>query len=237
MKDIINTIRENYNFKNNPSISVDLNHLKNAVTEATETEIAKTKEVLKKLKNDLGKFPSLYCNKYGHDYIAISYRILGKTGWHSFLGEERVYEIKEQCTICGQTSHIWGMELYCRPDIYESKKQLPAKIHDDQSLVINGKTYRMTEEEISRLEKYLEYIHSIKSTIYDLINKTLERERLYRNIRRSKTIFWNSYIDYIKKYPIIYNVETFLQFPTFEEYQSNNKAQEQSQPLKRERKK
>ena len=236
MKDIKSAIREEYNSKTNPYYSVDLDYLKTSVMNAAEKEITKTNDELEKLKNDLEKFPSLYCDKYGHSYVTTNYRYLGRTGWGSILGEERVYEIKEECTVCGKTYYIPALELYYRPDTCVCKKQLPEDLYHDQSLQIDGKTYQMTEAEISRLEDYLEYINSIKSTIFSLIDYTMERQRQYRILKRSKILSWNNYIDFLKRYPIIYSIEVFLTFPTFEEYQNQKQHLEKTRPVKRERK-
>ena len=215
MDDFINLIREELRLESSIFDLADLNHLKLVLINSTDAEICNTRDELEMLRNDLDKFPRLYCKKYGHNYVTTDYYYIGKTGSHFFIGDEILYSFTSKCTVCGANSYI-ELPIYSFPDKDIYKKELPDGIYDDQSLTINGKTYRMTEEEISRLEDYLSYLHSLKRNICNLVGHTMERKRQYRCFCCGKTMSWNDYNNYLKDKPVTLVSESFLLLPTFE---------------------
>ena len=220
MKDIIKIISEKY-ISRIIENSIDLTNLKIDIMNVTEEEISKTNDEIQKLKDNLEKILRLYCKKHGHNYITINNKVLQKTWESSFLGDGALYELTRKCTVCGDNDWLETTMFSC-PDRDQYKQEIPESIYNDESLTINGKTYQMTNSEISRLEKYIEYLNELKCTLYDLIDNTIEKINEYNNSTCKKAILWNNYINYLKNYPIIYNVEAFLRISSFEDYQNNN---------------
>ena len=91
--DILHLIEVKFGRAKSEPEPIDLNMLKLNVVQGNEYEINKTKDELKKLKSDLKSFPKLYCKKNRHSYFVYDYSRIGKTGWHSFAGDEVIYSV------------------------------------------------------------------------------------------------------------------------------------------------
>ena len=204
---------------------IDLNQLKLNVIHGNENEINKANDELEKLKENLESFPKLYCKKNRHSYVITSCYKKRDTGRHSFAGYESIYEITYKCTVCGHCHYSEG-STFSTPSRGYYERKIPIDLYDDKDLQIDGRTYRMTQEEISRLEDYIVYRQKLKKKICELAGHTMTRKSYYKCICCGKTMSFDEYRDYLKDNPITLTRDTFASLPTFEEYQNEEKQKE-----------
>lgn len=134
-----------------------------------DDELKKSNLELKELLDKLNSILFAYCNKNGHRYILISSTTLGVTGAHGFTsGFEKIVNNTHKCTVCGgvirRTETVWG---YYSEQKYVQK--FPDDIYDDKSITTeDGKTFRMVQEEISKMNEYINYLESLKLKLCEL---------------------------------------------------------------------
>ena len=242
IKALINRNKQPENDSSVPTI--DLNELKQNVVNGNEYEIQKTKKEIEKLKRDLKLFPREYCERYGHSFVTTYYeRALtdgwhsfagyrriknGENGWHSFAGNQVIYDVTRECTVCGAKSYN-TITTYSVPHIGIYKMEIPESMYDDTELKVDGRTYRMIEKEIIRLEDYIKYRNFLKPKICEVAGHTMKKGSICSCICCGKQMTWEEYDNYLKYNPIILSREAFMQLPTFEEYQKNKEINGESQ--------
>ncbi len=229
MNGILKTIIEKCNSKNTAYQPVDLNQLKLRVIHNNENDINRINDELEKLKKDLDLFPRLYCNKYGHSYYVTDYYRKGETGWHSFAGDEVVYYISYCCAVCGAYDSYEGA-MYGVPNRQYKKHGFPEDAYDDLNVQKDGRTYRMVQEEISRLENYLAYCQYLKNKICELAGHTVEKDGECKCICCGKTMSYYEYNKCLNANSKTVTNDYFSSLPSFEEYQDQIKQERESNP-------
>lgn len=229
MMNILHLIEVKFGREKSEPEPIDLNMLKLNVVQGNEYEINKTKDELEKLKSDLESFPKLYCKKNGHSYVVFDYSRIGETGWHSFAGDEVIYSVSYKCSVCGK--QYYSVHPLRSPEIEYKGCKLPDSAYDDKNLQIDGRTYRMVEEEISRLEDYLAYRQYLKKKICELAGHTMKRSNNYICVCCGKTMSYSDYRNYLECSPITLTRDTFLSLPTFEDYLNEIKTSEEEASL------
>ncbi|MBQ2639956.1 MAG: hypothetical protein IJF92_04305 [Bacilli bacterium] len=219
MNIVINRIINKWNL--NKEQPIDLNQLKINVIQGIENEIIKTNDELEKLKKDLESFPELYCDKYEHHYYVTNYERIGETGWHSFAGYETIYHISYKCSICGHDYFSEGA-TYEFPHIEYKKQEFPKSAYDDKNLQIDGRTYRMVLEEISRLED------NFKKRICELAGHRMKRSSYYKCTCCGKIMSFDEYREYLKSKPIAFTKDIYSALPKLEKYQDGKNQEENS---------
>lgn len=215
----INRIINKWNL--NKEQPIDLNQLKINVIQGIENEIIKTNDELEKLKKDLESFPELYCDKYEHHYYVTNYERIGETGWHSFAGYETIYHISYKCSVCGHDSFSEGA-TYEFPHIEYKNQEFPKSAYDDKNLQIDGRTYRMVLEEISRLE------NNLKKKICELAGHRMKRSSYYKCTCCGKIMSFDEYREYLKSKPIAFTKDIYSALPKLEKYQDGKNQEENS---------
>lgn len=196
-----------------------MNQLKLNVIQDIENEIIKTNDELEKLKEDLESFPDLYCDKYEHHYYVTNYEKIGETGWHSFAGYETIYHISYKCSICGHDFFSEGA-TYEFPHIEYKNQEFPKSAYDDKNLQIDGRTYRMVLEEISRLED------NFKKRICELAGHRMKRSSYYKCTCCGKIMSFDEYREYLKSKPIAFTKDIYSALPKLEKYQDGKNQKE-----------
>ena len=231
MKNILNLLTKKDKSEENTYPTVDLNELKLNIIHGNESEIDKAKKELKELKAELATYPSAYCERHNHITVTIDYRKIGDTNTHSFAGYGSVYRLVTKCTTCGKEFVDDGV-VYGIPHIVYYKRKLPDSIYDDNSLKENGKTYRMVQVEISRIEDYIKLRQDYSKKVCSLAGHTMEKIKGgdFRCTCCGETMNpWYYYDYYLKNNSITLTGETFLALPVlprFEELQSELEKEE-----------
>ncbi len=207
-----------------------------------DDEYEKSKIELRKLQEEADSILFAYCNKKGHRDILISSRILGSTGEHSFShGFEKNLRNSYKCAVCGRTC-IYTEKGYSYSPGQKYEQKIPDDIYDDKSLTVNGKTFRMLQEEISKITQYIHYLDSLYLKLCELFGHDAvmisDRED-FKCRCCGKTMTYREYIDtyhqakyrgivnfYYDDYPekgyiLSSEGELDLSLPTFEDYQKS----------------
>ena len=141
-------------------------------------EINKEKEIaieeISKLQELLNSILFNYCNRKGsHDYVLVSTKIANATKPLNNavkFSYELLIRKKYRCIVCGRSYiDIVGLsELSYSNDKSHYIQKIPEEVYDDESLAIDGKTYRTIEEEKFKLEKYNDYLQFLKRKMCEL---------------------------------------------------------------------
>ena len=224
-----------------------------------DAEYEKSQLELKELKGKIDSILHAYCEKNGHRDILVSSRILGSTGAHSFTyGTELILTKSYKCAICGRTRNCTG-KGYSSYTKNKYERIIPDDLYDDETLTTDGKSFRILQEEISKLTQYINYLYSLKLKLCELFGHDAGMIDDFENFTCKccgKTIRYQEYIEtyhrakyrgivnfYYDTYPemdyIISSTEELdLSLPTFESYQKSlelepEKVQEQKDKPKK----
>lgn len=205
-----------------------------------DDEYEKSKLELKKLQDEADSILFAYCSKKGHNDILISSETLGSTGVHSFsYGFERIVRAVYKCAVCGRVWRYNGTG-YGHYSVQAYEQKIPEDIYDDKSLTEDGKTFRMVQEEISKITQYINYLNSLYLKLCELFGHDAEIIDGRENFKCKccgKTISYREYVDtyhkakyrgivdfYYDNYPDKGYITSSagkldLSLPTFENYQ------------------
>ena len=141
-----------------------------------ESQIEKSSLELEELQKKLNIILHNYCLKNGHNDVLISSKMTGRTGDHSFRGSEYYFGMEYRCTICGRIVRKMGLGYTpISPKQYKPYKQkIPNEVFDDESIAVDGKTFRAVKEEMQTLDEYINYLNSLKSRICELFGHVVK---------------------------------------------------------------
>ena len=145
-----------------------INEIRLTKVQEINDELEITKPKLEKLNNERQELLYEYCKKFGHKDILIKSEYRGYTGAHSFkYGRAAMRTNAYKCAVCGRkTGHT--SETYGVPSIKQYKQIIPSEIYDDTSLNKDGKTLRVIEEEIQKVQEYINYLEMLKIKMCEL---------------------------------------------------------------------
>ena len=160
-------------------------------------ELEKTKLKLRELEREASDVLHNYCYRRNkHSYILSAYKYEGLTGETSFGAGVHIYKEIYKCSVCGNTCDF---SVYRHRRTSEYKQDVPQEAYDDESISVNGKTYRMLKEEIDELKTYIGYLGLLKEKMCELFGHDVTPEQ-YKSFKCKCCGKYMEYDEYVLSY-------------------------------------